>query len=217
MGDGGVCAGEREAVERGVGVAQQMDGVVERGFAALIDGFAQKKYGAAIGSAAGGGAVRRRTHTASRMEAPPLPSLRLAQLAETSSVSQVNGTWMTWIAVEGDERDAVFDVADQRVQDRAEFAIVVEVTRAGAAGFDDDGECEWLGVGVFFDGDLLPHAVVREDEIFGVEAEYDVAVAAGDESGDHDEVGAYGEFDLGSGRLGWWRLLRDGCSDERQK
>ena len=55
-------------------------------------------------------------------------------------------------AVECDDRDAVFDVADERVHDRAERAVIVEVTHAGAAGFDDDGEGERLSVGVVFDG-----------------------------------------------------------------
>ena len=54
-------------------------------------------------------------------------------------------------------------------------------------------------------------------KVFSVEAEDDVAVAAGDEDGDHDEVGADGEFDLGLVAWDWWRLLRDACGGERQK
>jgi hypothetical protein len=89
------------------------------------------------------------------------------------------------------------------------------MTRAVAAGFDDDGECERLGVGVVFDLYGLRDAVVGKGEVFGVEAEDDVAVAAGDEDGNHDEVGADGEFDVG------WRsprlLLGDGGGGERQQ
>ena len=62
--------------------------------------------------------------------------------------------------------------------------------------------------------DLLADAVVVEEEVFGVEAEDDVAVAAGDEDGDHDEVGADGEFDL---RVGWRRLLSDSRYGETQQ
>ncbi len=100
-------------------------------------------------------------------------------------------------AVKADYGDVVFDVADDGVENRVESALVVEMARAGAAGFDYDGEGEGLSVGVIFDGDGLWGAVVGEGEVFGVEAEDDVAVAAGDEDGNHDEVGADGEFDLG--------------------
>src|SRR5579863_2694342 len=112
-------------------------------------------------------------------------------------------------AVETNDGDVVFDVADDGVHDRVEGAIVIEMARAGAAGFDDDGESERLGVGVVFDGDGLWRAVVGEGEVFSVETEDDVAVATGDEDWDHDEVGADGEFDLGGGRL-LLLLLREG-------
>jgi hypothetical protein len=63
----------------------------------------------------------------------------------------------------------------------------------------------------------LRGAVVVEEEIFGAEAEDD-AVASGDEDGDHDEVGADGEFDgrgglRGSGLLG----LSDAGGGEREE
>jgi len=127
-------------------------------------------------------------------------------------------------AVETNDGDVVFDVADDGVHDRVEGAIVIEMARAGAAGFDDDGESERLGVGVVFDGDGLWRAVVGEGEVFSVETEDDVAVATGDEDRDHDEVGADGEFGLRRGlcwgglRRGWGRgLLRDASAGERQQ
>ena len=91
------------------------------------------------------------------------------------------------------------------------------MARAVSAGFDDDGERERLGVGVVFDLYGLRDAVVGKGEVFGVEAEHDVAVAAGDEDGDHDEVGADGEFDVGWRGLWLCRLLGDGGGGERQQ
>lgn len=113
-------------------------------------------------------------------------------------------------AVEADDRDAVFDVTDDGIHDGVESAVVVEMARAGTADFDDDSESERLSVGVVFDGDGLWRAVIGESEVFSVETKDDVAVAAGDEDGDHDEVGADGEFDLRVGRC--WLLLGESGS-----
>ena len=48
------------------------------------------------------------------------------------------------VAVEVDERDAVRDVADDGVEERAEVAVFVEIADAVAADLDDDDERERL-------------------------------------------------------------------------
>lgn len=200
MFEGGICAGEGKAVDGGVGVAHQVDGIVERGFAALIDGFAEKQNGAAIagrllaelidgerdGVENGGAAV---------------PFFEIGDSAGGLVGDRREGLDQVWSAVEADDGDAVFDVADDGVHDGVESEVVIEVARACAAGFDNDGESERLSVGVVFDGYRLWRAVIGESEIFGVQSEYNVAVAASDEDRDHDEVRADGEFDLRVGLL----------------
>ncbi len=216
-----LCAGKGEAVEGGVGVAHQVDGVVERGFAALVDGFAEEKDGAAIGGRLRAELIDGEGDSVENGGAA-VAFFEIGEFAGGFVGVRGEGLDDVRSAVEGDDGDAVFDVADDGVEDGAESAVIGEMARAGAAGFDDDGECERLGVGVVFDVVLLRDAVVAEGEVFGVEAEDDVAVAAGDEDGDHDEVGADGEFDLRGVELrsgGVWRrgLLGDAGGGERQR
>lgn len=96
-------------------------------------------------------------------------------------------------AVKGDESDAVRDVADDGVEDGPELLVVLEVSGAGASGFDDDGEGERTGVGVGYEGDMLRDAVVGELEVGGGEGEDDLAGLGGDQRGDFNEVGSDGE------------------------
>jgi len=194
-----------------------VDGVVESGFAALVDGFAEEENGAAIGWRLGAELIDG--------EADGVEDGGSA--VAFFEIGELDGGFVgvgserlddMRSAVEGDDGDGVFDVADEGVHDGAESAVIVEMTRAVAAGFDDDGESQRLGVGVVFDADVLRSAVVFEEEVFGAEAEDDVAVAAGDEDGDHDEVGADGEFNVGCGWLRRGLLLRkDGYGEAEEQ
>jgi hypothetical protein len=220
VGDRGVGAGKTERVDGRVGVAHEVDGIVERCFAALVDGFAEQEDCAAIVRRLGAELIDGESNGVENGGAG-VTFFEIRELARGLVGDCGEGLDDVRFAVESDDGDAVLDVADEGIHDGVEGAVIVEMTRARAAGFDDDGERERLGVGVIFHGDCLRDAVVGEREVFGVEAEDDVAVAAGDEDGDHDEVGTDGEFDLGVGQLGGGllggRLLRDGCGGERQQ
>ena len=224
MSDCGVGAVKGEAVEGSVGVAEEVDGVVESGFAALVDGFAEKENGAAIAGRLFAELIDGKGYSVEDRGA----AVAFGEIGEVAcGCIGVCGEGQDDVrsAVEGDDGDVVFDVADDGVKDGIEGAIVVQMAGAGPAGFDDDGESERLGVGVIFDGDFLRRTIVTECEVFDVEAENDVAIVTGDEDGDHDEVGTDGEFDLrgvglrggrwGSGLLGG--CLRDAGGGERRQ
>ena len=154
---------KRKTVNGGVGVAHQVDGFVESGFAALVDRFAEKKDRAAI---AGGLFAELIDGEGDGVEngGAAVAFFEIARVAGGLVGVRRERQDDVRLAVEADDGDAVFDVADERVQDGVESAIVVEMTRAGAASFDDDGESERLGVGVVLDGDLLRGTVVGEGE-----------------------------------------------------
>src|SRR5579871_5110915 len=131
MLDGGAGAGESEAVDGGVGVAQQVDGVVESGFAALIDGFTEEKNGAAI-------AWRLRAKLIDREGDGVEDRCATVAFGEIRDfVGRRIGDWrerldQMWCAVKTDDGDLVFDVADDGVHDGVEGAVVIEMARACA-------------------------------------------------------------------------------------
>ena len=141
-----------KAVDGGVGVAHQVDGFVERGFAALVDGFAEEKDCAAVTGRLLAELIDGKGYSVENGGAA-VAFFEIGELACGCVGVCGEGLDDVRSAVEGDDGDVVFDVADDGVEDGVESAIVVEMARAGAAGFDDDGERERLGVGVFFDGD----------------------------------------------------------------
>src|SRR5579862_3795829 len=137
-----MSAGEGEAIDGGIGVAHPVDGVVERGFAALIDGLAEQQDGAAIA----GGLLAELVDGEGDGVEDGGATVAFEEIGNLAG--RFIGDWSERLdqmrrAVESDDGDVVFDVADDGVHDGVEGAVVVEMARAGAAGFDDDGESKW--------------------------------------------------------------------------
>ena len=145
--DLGLCAGEAERVDGGVGVAELVEGFGEVDVAALVEGFAEQEDGAAVRRRLLAEQVRGERHGVEDGGAV-VAGLDAVELGD--DLVEVGGEAVEefGFAVEVDERDAVRDVADDGVEQRAEVAVVGEVVDAVAADLDDDDECERLGVGV---------------------------------------------------------------------
>ena len=137
--DGGTGAGEGEAVDGGVGVAHQVDGFVESGFAALVDGFAEEKDCTAVAGRLFTKLIDGKCDGVENGGA----AVAFCEIGEFAcGLVGVCGERLDDVrgAVEGDDGDVVLDVADDGVENGVESTIVVEMARAGAAGFDDDGK-----------------------------------------------------------------------------
>jgi hypothetical protein len=87
----------------------------------------------------------------------------------------------------------VFDAAEEGVEHGAEAFVLLKVPGTGAAGLEADDERERLAAGVLVEVQGLGYAVVREDEVAGLEGVDELAGFGFDESGDEDEGGVDGD------------------------
>lgn len=212
MRDAGTGAGESKAVHDGVGVADEAQGLIERGRAALIDGFAEQEDGAAV--------VRRGGLQLGDCECESIEDrcfliarLQVVELGGSLVSVGCKGQEQMRLAVEADDGNGVIDVADEGLENDGEILIVGEMARSCASGFNDNGERERLRIRIGYKGEVLLGSVVSEGEVARGEGEDWVAILAFDHGGDFDEGGAY--RDRCRGGRGLLRVGDDG--DERKR
>ena len=73
-------------------------------------------------------------------------------------------------AVEANDGDAVFHVADQRVEDRIELAVVTKMPCSVTPRFDNDRQRQRLRVGVLIKVEVLRYAIVGDEEVVSRES-----------------------------------------------
>lgn len=206
--DLGLCAVESECVDGGVGVAELVECFGKVDVAALVEGFAEEQNGAAV--------VRRlfaekvcREGQGVEYRSAVVAGLDAIELGRDLAEVRGEAVEELGFAIEVDERDAMWDVAHDGVEERAEVAVGRQVRDAVTSDLDDDYEREGLRVGVIFELEFLRDAVVFNREVVGLECEDELAGFGFDECGDNDQRGADAD---GGARIcvGCGRCLRVG-------